>query len=129
MSVFCIFGSARRTSWKESPKGLLRKTEAKINAAGPEWGRRWNFACALQGEAANKMPAVVETVKLFVEYLEPERTRVAFLNPDRNEKFLAEDDVLRLSRRLRRIPSVEVCWIDGRAKTGNGMLRADFFSF
>jgi hypothetical protein len=61
-----------RLSWphelKESPREFLRKTEAKIDAAEPALGRRWNFACALQREAANKMPDVVETVKLFVEY-------------------------------------------------------------
>ena len=112
---------------KESPKEFLRKTGNKINTAGSEWGRRWNFACALQTEAANKMPDVVESVKLFVEYFEPERVRVVLLNPDRGGKLLPEDDVLRLSRRLRRIPSVEVCWIDGRAKASNGLLVADFF--
>lgn len=112
---------------KESPKEFLRKTEDKINAAGSQWGARWNFACALQAQAANRMPDVVESVKLFVEYFEPERVRVVLLNPDRGGKLLPEDDVLRLSRRLRRIPSVEVCWIDGRTKTSNGLLLADFF--
>ena len=57
---------------KESPRDFLRKTEFKINSAEPDWGKRWNFACALQAQAANKMPDVVETVQSFVEYFEPE---------------------------------------------------------
>lgn len=114
---------------KESPREFLSKTKAKIDGAGPEWGRRWNFACALQAEAANKMPDSLETVESFVECLEPERTRVAFPNPGRSGKLLSEEDVLRLSRRLHRVPSVEVCWIDGRVKADNGLLPADFFAF
>jgi hypothetical protein len=114
---------------KESLKEFLRKTRDKVEGAKTEWGRRWNFACALQTDASNKMPDVVESVKLFVHHFEPERVRVVFLNPDRNNDFLPEDVVLRLSRRLRRIPSVEVCWIDARGARANGLMLADFFAF
>jgi hypothetical protein len=37
------------------------------------------------------MPDVVESVKLFVHHFEPERVRVVFFNPDRNNDFLPED--------------------------------------
>jgi hypothetical protein len=94
---------------KESSKEFRKKTKVKIDGAGRNWGRRWNFACALQAQAAN------------------ERIRVAFLNPDRKSEFLPKRDVLDSSRQLRRLPSVEVCWIDARTHTGNGLLLADFF--
>ena len=114
---------------KESPKQFLRKTREKVEDAQVALGRRWNFACALQAGASNKMPDVVESVKLFVDYFEPERVRVVFLSPDRNGEVLPNGDVLRLSKRLRRIPSVEVCWIDARGAKDNGLMLADFFAF
>ena len=72
---------------KQSPKEFLRKTRDKVEGAGTSWGSRWNFACALQVGAANKMPDVVETVKLFVASFEPEQMRIAFLNPDRQRAY------------------------------------------
>ena len=114
---------------KESPKEFLRKTRDKIEGARAEWGPRWNFACALQADPSHKMPDAIETVKVFVGYFAPERTRVTFLSPDRNDDVLPEDDVLRISRSLRRVPSVEVCWIDARHAIGNGLMLADFFAF
>jgi hypothetical protein len=83
----------------------------------------------LQVGAANKMPDVVDTVKLFVASFEPEQMRIAFLNPDRQGELLPENDILRLPKRLRGIPSVEVCWIDARSAIGNGLMLADFFAF
>jgi hypothetical protein len=114
---------------KETINGFLKKTEAKIKAANAELGRHWNFAGALHSHAFNKMPDVVETCKWFVRHFEPERTRVVFLNPDRKENVQPEDELLRFSRRLRRINSVEVIWIDARDTEGNGLILSEFFAF
>jgi hypothetical protein len=113
-------------SGKRGVTNFLKKTEDKVASAPPTFGTRWNFASALQPDASNNMPNVVETCKAFVRYFGPERTRIVFLNPDRDGNFLAQGDIDPLSRRLRRIPSVEVCWIDARDSKGNGLLLADF---
>jgi hypothetical protein len=39
---------------------FLDKTEEKITANTPNLGKRWNFACPLQPNAANRMPDLVE---------------------------------------------------------------------
>jgi len=114
---------------RESPKGFLRKAEGKIKMAHSEFGTRWNFASALQADASNKMPAAVETCSTFVEHFRPERTRVVFLNPDRKGDFLAANSILHDAHRLRRIPSLEMCWIDARDSEANGLFLADFFDF
>jgi hypothetical protein len=54
----------------------------------PKFGTRWNFASALQPDASNNMPNVVETCKTFARYFKPERTRIVFLNPDRSRHFI-----------------------------------------
>ena len=105
---------------KETPRGFLEKTENKIKAANAELGTRWNFASALQLDASNNMPDAIETCKVFVEHFNPERTRVI---------LLADKVILRSARRLLGIPSVEVCWIDARNSTANGLFLADFFNF
>jgi hypothetical protein len=114
---------------KETLRGFLKKTENKIEAADSELGTRWNFASALQLDASNNMPDAIESCKAFVEHFNPERTRVIFLSPDRKGDFLPEKGILRDARRLRRIPSVEVCWIDARNSTANGLFLADFLNF
>jgi len=107
---------------------FLDKTEEKIKGRTPHEGRRWNFACALQPFAANKMPDVVETCKRFVTRFDPERTRVVFFSPDRHGEYLqGTHDPLVIA--LRAIPTVEVCWIDARNRIANGLLLADFFDF
>jgi hypothetical protein len=52
-----------------------------------------------------------------------------FLSPDRHGRSLQETEHMGLVDRLREIPSVEVCWIDARNRTVNGLLLADFFDF
>jgi hypothetical protein len=107
---------------------FLDKTEEKISANTPHFGRRWNFACAVQPTAARNMPDVVDTVRAFVGRFDPERTRVLFLSPDRHGALLqgAHEPLV---TGLRTIPSVEIAWIDARDRTANGLLIADFFDF
>ena len=114
---------------KESLTGFLKKTHEKMTAATPKHGRRWNFACALHPYPLNKMPDVVTACEAFVARFVPERTRVVFLNPDRKGNFIEPSEIARMSRRLRRIPSVEVCWIDARSEQANGLQLMDFFAF
>jgi hypothetical protein len=78
--------------------------------------------------AANKMPDAAETVDAFVTRFNPERTRVVFLSRDRHGAWLQEQHVP-LVRRLRDVCSVEICWIDARRRTMNGLFLADFFDF
>ena len=51
------------------------------------------------------------------------------LSPDRHGRCLQETQHMELVDGLREIPSVEVCWIDARDRTVNGLLLADFFDF
>jgi len=113
---------------EETLPGFLRKTKDKIDKAKTRFGRRWNFASALQAQAVNNMPDVVETCEGFVDRFKPEPVRVIFLNPNRKDEFLDEKEVLGNARRLRRIP-VEVCWINAQDVAANGLFLADFFAF
>jgi hypothetical protein len=106
-----------------------KKTVETIEENTPQMGKRWNFAGALQPGARKHMPDVVATCRAFVRYFEPERTRIAFLSPDRHGRSLQETEHMGLVDGLRKIPTVEVCWIDARNRMVNGLLLADFFDF
>jgi hypothetical protein len=121
-----FIGGKRRGS---SATNFLEKTAETIERNTPKMGRRWNFAGAVQPTAKNNMPDVVATCRAFVRYFEPERTRIAFLSPDRHGRCLQETEHIELVNGLREIPSVEVCWIDARDRAVNGLLLADFFDF
>jgi hypothetical protein len=108
-------------------ENYLDKTVRKF-AKESSYARRWNFAGALQPNAARNMPDVAATVEAFVARLEPERVRVVFLSPDRTGALLQQHH-LKLAARLRKIDSVEVCWIDARDREANGLYLADFFDF
>lgn len=116
-------------SGSKGPTSFLEKTAGIIDGNTPHMGRRWNFAGALQPTARHHMPDVVATCRAFVRYFEPERTRIAFLSPDRHGRCLQETEHLELVDGLRAIPSVEICWIDARDRTVNGLLLAEFFDF
>lgn len=108
----------------ESPEEFMEKARGNM----PDG--RWCFACPFQPDARNKMPDVVDSVKLFIGKFSPERTRVAFLSPNRHGQqigtFLPGRD---LTQELLAIPNVEVMCIDGRQRNKNGLLLADFFDF
>jgi hypothetical protein len=110
----------------DDPPSFLDKTEDKINLS---LGGRWNFASPLQPGARNYMPDVVDTTRAFVARFNPERTRVAFLNPDRHGQYRQEAIQTALVDSLRTIPSVEICFVDARDREGNGLFLADFFDF
>jgi hypothetical protein len=111
------------------PINFLEKTNEKIETNTPLLGRRWNFAGALQPNARNHMPDVVGTCRAFVKYFNPERTRVAFLSPDRHGTCLQAEHMDLVDSLKQQTPSVEVCWIDARDRTANGLLLAGFFDF
>lgn len=114
---------------RRGKKNFLEKTAEVIDEHTPRFGRRWNFAGALQHHSRHNMPNVVATCRAFVRRFDPERTRVVFLSPDRHGAFLQGTEHMELVDGLREIPSVEVCWIDARDRTVNGLLLADFFDF
>ena len=118
-----------RKHGRNGPTNFLAKTAEKIEENTPRLGRRWNFAGALQPYSRNHMPDVVATCRAFVRDFNPERTRVVFLRPDRHDVCLQETGHMGLVDELRRIESVEVCWIDAHHRTVNGLLLADFFDF
>jgi hypothetical protein len=75
------------------------------------------------------MPDIVETVRKFVSYFQPERLRVVFLSPNRHGAQLSQFAPLRdLSVELLRL-DVEVACIDARHRHVNGLHLADFFDF
>jgi hypothetical protein len=74
------------------------------------------------------MPDVVTTCKAFVRRFHPERTRVFFLSLDWHGMALQSSQVTPVPG-LQAIPSLEVCWIDARDRTANGLLLVDFFDF
>jgi len=115
----------------ESLEGFLDKTESKINRHISH-GMRWNLACPLQPNEAKLMPNAAQTVGAFIGRFSPERTRVVFLNPDRHGAYLernAHTDLVHGLRKLYSKTAVEICWIDARNRTANGLLLADFFDF
>lgn len=110
--------------WGESEAEFIDKTRETMGNG------RWCFACPLQPGAFRNMPDVVATVRAFRAAFSPERIRVAFLSPNRHglqvEDFAAGRD---LRDDLIQIPQVEVLCIDGRHRSVNGLLLADFFDF
>lgn len=113
---------------RETLSEFLDKTEEKTKGRAPHEGTRWNVACALQPFADNQMPDVAETVERFVRRFDPERTRVVFLSPDRHRELLQRTHDPLITA-LRQVPTVEICWIDARDRTANGLMLADFFDF
>jgi hypothetical protein len=118
----------RKQHGRTAPPNFLEKTAEKITAHTPRLGKRWSFVSALQPNAANNMPNVVEVCRAFARYFNPERIRVVFLSPDRHGAYLQEEHVS-LVLGLQEIPSAEICWIDARDRTANGLLLADFLDF
>ena len=113
----------------ESANEFLKKTATKIAAKIPRLGSRWNFACPLQPNKENKMPDVVDTCLKFANYFRTERMRVVFLNPNWRGDSLPRSAYIGFIDRLRKVPSVEICSIDARDRTVNGLFLADFFDF
>lgn len=111
----------------EKPEEFMKKIEDKMG------GGRWCFAGALQPDAYNKMPDVVESVRLFTDRFKPERARVAFLLPDWSDDKLETylHKYRALSHKLiTTLDRVEIIFVDARENNNNnGLLLADFFDF
>ena len=108
----------------ESPKEYMDKAKGKMISG------RWCFASAFQPDVRNKMPDIVESVRQFITYFEPERLRVVFLSPNRHgielKQFLSGRD---LSDELLQINRVEVVCVDARRRQANGLFLVDFFDY
>jgi hypothetical protein len=122
----------RLTSPHEMDESLPEFLEGlwdKFTDNTPSKGRRWNAACALQPFPEKKMRSRLPTIcKQFGGWFEPERIRIAFLSPDRHDKYLQEEQAP-LTQDLIAIPGVEICWIDARDREASGLLLADYFDF
>ena len=114
---------------KRGKQNFLEKTAKIMDEHTPRFGRRWNFAGALQPHSRRNMPNVVATCRAFVRRFDPERTCVVFLSPDRHGVSLRGTERMDLVDGLREIATVEIFWIDARDRTVNGRLLADFFNF
>lgn len=101
--------------------GFLDKIAGQIGQG------RWNFACAVQVNAENNMPPLVDVVPALATRFKPERIRVALLSPDRHGVLLKNSADLVDS--LWSTPTVEVVFIDARSRDRNGLLLADTFDF
>ena len=88
---------------------------------------RWNVASAIQIDAAENMPNLIDLVTALDERFSPERIRVAILSPDRHGDIL--DEALELMEALRGVSSCEAFCIDARSRERNGLLLADTFDF
>ena len=106
----------------EDLERFLEKIEE--NTGGPF---RWNVASAVQIDAANNMPDIIDLVTALEGRFSPERIRVAILSPDRHGNLLP--GALTLLPQLYEIPSCEAMCIDARSRDGNGLLLADTFDF
>ena len=108
----------------ESLDEFITKTQAKTGSG------RWNFVGPLQPDAFKAMPDVVDSVRGFISALTPERTRVAFLSPNRHGTTLTDYAPGRdLMDELLALGNVEVIVLDGRRRGVNGLVLADFFDF
>ncbi|MEK9803648.1 MAG: hypothetical protein VW475_09635, partial [Curvibacter sp.] len=94
--------------YDETAEQFLEKTRAKMGDG------RWCYAGPFQPNAFKNMPDIVQSVRAFMSFFEPERVRVAFLSPNRHgdpidDLYSGQD----LSRQLLSIPRVEVVALDG----------------
>lgn len=116
---------------KETLRQFLAKIDHEMQRASDEFWR-FNYACALQPEAENKMPDLVTICKKFNARFAPERIRVILIDPrqdGRHGSRLIQSEVDEL-----RTLSVEMVIIDGHRSTPpyeypNGIFLADFFDF
>jgi len=108
----------------ESIQEFIQKSRDKMPSG------RWCMAAPLQPDAYKRMPDVVSSVREFVAAFGPERTRVAFLSPNRHGvevgAFLPGRD---LREELLSMGNIEVVCLDGRRRGVNGLILADFFDF
>ncbi len=107
----------------ETPDEWLSKIGTKTRDG------RWCIANALQPNAENNMPDVVEAVLGFMQRFDPERIRVIFLSPtwtgDTIENYAPGVDSVSPLLAV----SIEVAMVDARTRQGNGLFLADFFDF
>jgi hypothetical protein len=92
---------------------------------------RWCFAGALHPAKLNNMPSLKANVRAFYNRFLPERIRLCFISPDKDNNLITESvsDINTLVNSLRSINGVECIFIDARSKTANGLILADFFNF
>lgn len=114
---------------KENPEEFFQKVEHTMQNAWRDYFR-FNFACALQPTAAQRMPDVVTICDQFKQRFQPERIRIVQIHPEQSGirgTLLSSNDVDRL-RTLR----IEVATVDAHQSATaypNGLLLADYFDF
>jgi hypothetical protein len=115
----------------ETLREFFDKIDHEIKRAFKRF-RRFNYACALQPEAAGKMPDLVTTCREFIKRFAPERIRVVLIDPRQDGRpgsRLTKGDVDKL-----RSLNVEMATIDAHKSTPplaypNGIFLADYFDF
>lgn len=92
---------------------------------------RWCFAGALHPKDLYKMPDLKTSIQAFYKRFLPERIRICFLSPDKDNNSITSsvNNINSLIDSLLSIEGVECMFIDARSKTANGLILADFFDF
>lgn len=116
----------------ETPADFHKKID---DAAKSAWANYWriNYISAVQPNASNLMPGIVDTCEALKREFMPERIRVVQLFPDQSNDELQQHISSTDIDGLRKL-DVEIISIDARrsshpAEPGNIRILADFFDF
>ena len=112
----------------ETMDEFLDKCHSQM-VSGPSPARRWNFAGALQVNAANQLSNAPDVIQQFSHRFVPERIRALVLCPDCTGNTMDWNEVQKLTSALRAVPNCEVLTVDATDRYANGLLYTDFFDF
>lgn len=110
----------------ESPVDFHNKIRNKTHSG------RWCIASPMQPSASNKMPNIVDAIKLFSKEFSPERIRVCFLYPEAkvmDSGQIANTPSFEYIPKLWNIANTECAYIDARTTSQNGTFLFAFFDF
>jgi hypothetical protein len=104
----------------------------RVMARAGERFWRFNFACAVQPREVKKMPGVVDICREFQTRMNPERIRIAQIDPRQDKEpghLLKETEVDDLRRMGVELITLDAHKSPPRQRISNGILLADFFDF
>lgn len=115
----------------DSPHEEELSIDEWINIVSKDKTGRWCFAGALHPKKLNKMPSLAASLRAFCNYYLPERVRICFLSPDKDNNLITDsiNNINNTIDSLHNIGGVECIFIDARSRTANGLVLADFFDF
>lgn len=90
------------------------------------WDYRWNYACAVQTDPADKIPGAVGTITAFKKAFSPDRICAVILSPNRRGNRIPGERKW-LIKRLSAIGECEILTVNARKMNSNGPLYSKFF--